>query len=259
MSQSAASSAPAGSPVSTTPDTRLRGRWLLVARVGWIVVVILALALFVGGLPTFYALIQPPCMTAAACNLFGSLSPEQFRAMQSTGFSAHDIATFYFSLSIALVVIWAAVGLLIFWRRSDDWLALLVALALVLFNVGQQSGPPTALALASPAWTLPVEVLSFLSQASFGVFLFLFPNGRFAPRWARWFALVFLIQAALAVFPPANSPLGETNVPPSMGFCLRAPLLRGSIRKSTATGASLALYNASRSNGPSSGSLSHSC
>ena len=166
-------------------------------------------------------------MTAAACNLFGSLSPEQFRTMQSTGFSAHDIATFYFSLSIALVVIWAAVGLLIFWRRSDDWLALLVALALVLFNVSQQGEPPTALALASPAWTLPVEVLSFVSQASFGVFLFLFPNGRFAPRWTRWFALVFLIQAALAVFPPANSPLGETNVPALDGLLFASATMVG--------------------------------
>ena len=54
MSQSVASSVPAGSPVSTTPDTRLRGRWLIVARGGWLVVVILALALFVGSLPTFY-------------------------------------------------------------------------------------------------------------------------------------------------------------------------------------------------------------
>lgn len=41
MSESAASSASGESRVSTTPDTRLRGRWLILARVGWIVVVIL--------------------------------------------------------------------------------------------------------------------------------------------------------------------------------------------------------------------------
>jgi hypothetical protein len=72
MSQSAASSARGGSCVSTTPDTRLRGRWLIVARVGWLVVVILALALFVGSLRTFsqWALCTPvdPLVCARICH-----------------------------------------------------------------------------------------------------------------------------------------------------------------------------------------------
>jgi hypothetical protein len=210
---SAAQRAPKRTDTSSRSDTRLYGRWRVIARVGWLATVIGTLALFVSGLPAFYTdLAHQPCTSAITCILFGSQHPDQLHTLQAAGLSVSDISAYFVGLQIAIVVIWSAVGIVIFWRRSDDWLALLVALALILFNAGMQGGPVTALTIASPVWTLPVELLSFFGQASFGVLLFLFPNGRFAPRWSRWFALVYVVQTALAVFPPANSPLSVANV-----------------------------------------------
>jgi hypothetical protein len=34
--------------------------------------------------------------------------------------------------------------------------------------------------------------LHFLGAASFGLFLYLFPDGRFVPRWGRWVVLVWI-------------------------------------------------------------------
>lgn len=190
-------------------DTRLHGRSLQLARTAWLVVVLGVLALYFSGLPAFHALLQPPCKTFATCNLFGAITPAQFHTMWAAGFSPYTMAAYWFSLDIAIVLIWSAVGFIIFWRRSNDWVALLVALALILFNVGQQGSPLSALVIVSPVWAFPLEILAFLGQASFGVLLFLFPNGQLAPRWIRWFVLVFLVQTALAVFLPADLPLSE--------------------------------------------------
>jgi hypothetical protein len=42
-----------GSP-HAPPSTTLRGRWLLVIRMGWVVVALLAVVIFVAGLPVYY-------------------------------------------------------------------------------------------------------------------------------------------------------------------------------------------------------------
>ena len=114
--------------------------------------------------------------------------------------------------------IWYIVGFLIFWRRSDDWLALLAAFVLVMFNVGPWSNNNTSavLALAYPALTLPLSLISFLWDSSLGVFLLLFPGGRLVPRWMGLILLLDLIQAFLDNFP---SPF-DANWPAWLGLLI---------------------------------------
>ena len=213
MSQSATSSAPVENPVSSTPapDTRLNGRWLVVARVGWLVVVILTIALFVGSLPAYALSLQMPCLGPVACSVNGALSIAQIQGLQAAGFSLGDYAAYTIALTISIVLIWSSVGLLIFWRRSDDWLALLVALTLILFNTGAQDNAPTALALTSSAWTVPVDIVALLTEAAIILFFLLFPGGRFVPRWTRWAIALDLGLTAFSILPPANSSLNDNN------------------------------------------------
>jgi hypothetical protein len=49
-------------------------------------------------------------------------------------------------------------------------------------------------------WTLSAEVVSFIGAASVVLFFYLFPDGRFVPRWTRWVALVCIF----AVMTPAT-------------------------------------------------------
>jgi len=49
-----------------------------------------------------------------------------------------------------------------------------------------------ALVATHPSWRLPADSLHFLGSASFSLFLFIFPDGRFVPRWTRWVALVWI-------------------------------------------------------------------
>jgi hypothetical protein len=87
---------------------------------------------------------------------------------------------------------WAGI---IFWRRSDDRLALVVALALVAFGGIFFSGSNDELAAQSAAWRVVVGVLRFLGNTGVLLCFYLFPDGRFVPRWTRLIAGAFVLLA----------------------------------------------------------------
>ena len=55
-------------------ETRLHGRWLLIARVGWIVLTLLILTLNVVMIPRYDALLQAHCQPGSQCFAAFSIS-----------------------------------------------------------------------------------------------------------------------------------------------------------------------------------------
>ena len=126
-------------------------------------------------------------------NLAGVLNAKELQTLSASGFSVSGYAALFTIFFMIIAFIWCGIGFLIFWRRSDDWLALLAAFFLVMFNIIPSGNPPFALALAYAVLALPLSLVGFLGQVSIYVFLLLFPNGRLVPRWmglilllARW-------------------------------------------------------------------------
>jgi hypothetical protein len=122
----------------TAADTRLSGRWLTRAHVGWIVLVALALGLFGVCLPFALRHLQTLC-TGARC-ADDQLTPELFATLQRAGLSLGDYAMLLLTVYLATVLIWWAVAAVIIWCKSDDWLAQFVALALVLGGATVSTG-----------------------------------------------------------------------------------------------------------------------
>src|SRR5205085_144336 len=114
---------------SGAPDTRLRGRRLILARVAWGAVATLIVASFIARFPAHYTLLQTVC-TGATCG-FAQPTPASAQALQKLGLSVGTYATFTLALTLALALVCFTLAAVIFWRRSDDWMALLVALLLV--------------------------------------------------------------------------------------------------------------------------------
>ncbi|MFL5800884.1 MAG: histidine kinase [Roseiflexaceae bacterium] len=189
-------------PSAMAPDrpepagTRLRGRRLLLARAAWLAVAAAALGLFTAGVPAEFAQLQVVCPSGGNCppqDGIGQLSPDGLRALHDLGLSLSFFAAYGVALDVALAAVYSAVAALIFWRRSADRFALFTALALLTF--GTATFPATmysALVAAHPAWWPLVAILNFLGLATFSLFLYLFPDGRFVPRWTRWVALAWI-------------------------------------------------------------------
>lgn len=175
----------------TAADTRLSGRWLRLAHVGWIVLVALALGLFGASLPFALRHLHTLC-TGVGC-ADDQLTPELLATLRQAGLSLGDYAMLLLTVNLATALIWWAVAAVIIWRKSDDWLAQLVALALVLDGATVSTG--IFYDLTPAGYPLAARLLITLTGPALFLVFSLFPSGRFAPRWMRWVVLAFLLNA----------------------------------------------------------------
>jgi hypothetical protein len=181
------------------------------------VIASLAAALSVAGLPALYgefrtlSFYDPVVRDAVRTNL------------AELGLSVDFYAAYLLTLPIVLAVACFAVAALLFWRRSDEPMVLFVAMLLVLLGA-TFSGSVRALVGNNPMWEWVNSVLNALSLASVFLFFYLFPDGRFVPRWTRWLA-IFLVtyMVPTALFP--GSPLNPENWPALPYTLLLASLL----------------------------------
>jgi len=160
----------------------------------------------------YYAQIQRACVDPVTCNIAGTLTAKGLQELSALGLSVSGYAALLTIFFTIIVAIWSGIGLLIFWRRSDEWFALLTAFFLVMFNPTYPGFPISALALAYPALNVPITVMSGLGLASLALFLVLFPNGRPVPRWMGLVLLLAMIGTVSTVFPP-TSPFSSNNLP----------------------------------------------
>jgi hypothetical protein len=192
-------------------SARVPRRWLLLARALWITLVVLTLAIFFVSLPVYLALLQTPC-AGTACG-YQQLTPEQAGALKGIGLFPDVYTASTVTLTLALMMVCVVVSTVIIWRRSDDRMALIVALFLV--TLGPFAVIENVSASPSP-WQVPLEFLSFLFVALFLLVFSLFPTGQFVPHWMRWIIIVFLTPQVPFTFFPALATLQISAV--SLGF-----------------------------------------
>src|SRR5258706_649209 len=104
----------------STAKTRLSGFWLHIARAVWLVLVIHSLGLTIVSFPVYYQQLQEACVDPITCNVAGALTEKGLRALAPFSVSVSEYAAFYTIFWAIIIVIWCGIGLLIFWRRSDD-------------------------------------------------------------------------------------------------------------------------------------------
>lgn len=162
---------------------------------GWLVMVTLSVGLFVASIPPYYE------------SLVGFTNTDPNPAvvrdnLESIGVSVDFYATYLISTDAVLTAVWVAVSLIIFLRRPDDRMAVFTAVTLTTFAVFALNNGPSVLAEEySVAW-LPVHLLALFGSVSFMAFLYMFPNGRFAPRWTRWLIAFWAVhEAGYYLFP----------------------------------------------------------
>jgi hypothetical protein len=178
------------------PSPALRGRWLQLARTAWVAVAVAALGTFVISVPARYAQLSHPTARVRA-------------ALSEAGLSEDGYAFYNVTLDIVFVSIFAVVAIGIFWRRANDPMALLVATMLVVW------GPLNGLLILTPSATEGMypalqatlgPTLTYVGYMTWMLFFYLFPSGRFVPRWTRWLALCWVLFSGSWIFTPFGPP-----------------------------------------------------
>lgn len=176
------------------PDAVLRQPWLNITRAAWILITSTAFFLAIMGWVNALGEPLPFCTTEGATCGPWSVSQEDLSLAQQAGLPDQLIIIPYFFGFIFPKIAFGLVGVLIFWRRSQDWVAQLLSLMLVLFALEGISNLGALQPLA--------DVLYGISTLLFCVLPFIFPNGRFVPRWIAWLAIPNAILSTLVVFAP---------------------------------------------------------
>lgn len=176
--------------------TRLYGRWLVIAQGVWVILVVLAFAVFVASLPVYFIQNQTIC-AGTACPP-GQLSPGSAQAFESLHLSLSTYATFRLLLAVVTAFVYFSVALVLVWRKFKDWMVLLVALLLVI----QGAFATTNVLEAVPsAWQIPSQFVDYLNYVLFFLVFSLFPNGHFVPRWTRWLVVGMAVKMLVVFFP----------------------------------------------------------
>jgi len=157
------------------------------ARLGWVFVFLLIPTLFLVGIP-------------------GRLEYFTRFADQRSLYVLRMDASAYGSLAVILDFIFIlahhTIALVIYLRRKDDGMALLVSLALI----ANGAMIPLALAYsqleANPVVLALVNLVIYLSLVSSILLLYAFPDGRFRPGWTRWMAILWAFLCLPAIFAP---------------------------------------------------------
>jgi hypothetical protein len=187
-------SAGATDPTPADDSTRLRGRALLAARALSFTVVGLTLVAYLVALPGLVSYISTPCAnTISSCEI----AAQQVAPLARIGLTPHTLAVAAAALSAMAILLVYGVATLLLWRRSNDWVALLAAITLVLMPAvftPTLKGLPRGFEWLADPYSMAALITLYLLMG-------LFPSGRFVPRWL-W-ALILLQEVIIF------SPLGH--------------------------------------------------
>jgi hypothetical protein len=168
------------------------------ARVGWVILVVPPLMLFITQIPSYFAALH--LLRSSNAQAFsGQLTLHDVQALQALGLSLDFYATCMVGVSLLFQLSYATMGVLLFCRKPDDRMALQASFALMLSPFGFAY---LTLQTLPAGWSWLIPTLSFLGNASIMICAYVFPNGKFVPRWTRWLALVLIgYWAGVAIFP----------------------------------------------------------
>lgn len=178
----------------------------MAVRTVWTAMTIGCLGLFLAGIPSRHAQLM-------------RLSPTLSGALAHAGLSTGTYATSIIGIDALYLSGSALIAWLILMRKPSDPMALFVSVFLVSF-AGDTSPTITGLAVRHPAVDAFIIFLGAMGYVGLNGLFYLFPDGRFVPRWT-W----IMLAVAIAGQVPFSMPDSSTYNPNSWPVALKLPLL----------------------------------
>jgi hypothetical protein len=190
------------------------GAWaLVIARVAWVVIATFGVFVFIVTLPSYYH----HALSLGGDHCCVARNPAEWRAgLHQLHLTPAIYAGFALGAQIVLSTAMFAIGLVIFLRKSNQWIGLFISLELVCFGLVAANTEPVGF----PAWVkMGADALNNTAFLSFAFIPLVFPNGRFVPRWS--IVLVGIVGVAIGVGPfVSGSPLDSANWPGILNLIL---------------------------------------
>ncbi len=173
-----------------------RDRWgyaIAAGRLGWLVVAVISISLFVIAIPYRYDQFHH-------LPVEGSSHPLTERGVIEAGLTVTTFAKLLTTGEAILAFGFIAVAIVIARQKFTDPVVLTISLMLILFGT---TFPRTLGALVdAEGWlAVPVDLLGLLGFVTFFICFYIFPDGRFVPGWTRWLVPLWVLEEAVYFFP----------------------------------------------------------
>jgi signal transduction histidine kinase len=196
---------------------RLTGGWRIAGIGAWAIIWLISLGTFVLATRFWFTWDSTPFIKYFAQhpnegwpNIFLIEYQEAIRQM---GMSLLSYALLFVVLRTLACIPYLVISALIMRRYSNRLMAVLFAVILAVVGVLGRWGMPNwqPLPFVYPWTNIPVLLLGFIGNCGVIIF-YIFPDGRFVPRWTRWMALFVVLLYVVSTFPPL-APLNPYRVP----------------------------------------------
>ena len=181
-------------------NTQLQKPWLVLARLIWLLAVLVAVGLLLVGTVEKYGQPFPlNCTDGVSCNPI-ELTAADLQRIQLPFVATPAFAVTWTTLNLLWNLLFVALAVVIFWQRSDDWIALILSATLAILGAVAFSPANSILYTIYPAWSPVIELWEIAAYMALFLLLLIFPDGRFVPRWTVA-ALPLLFGFASESFP----------------------------------------------------------
>lgn len=161
--------------------TYLTGSTLRLARIIWFAVTIFTLVLCVIGYqPTLNAYLR---------------DSQQYKfLLDYFNLPADLYAIYQIAMSSILLIVFTVIAIIVFWRNSTNWMALLLSISILAIGARNTDFPLGVrdLTQSFSVGSLAFMAFSIIGYAAVVMLLFFFPDGRFGPAWGRYVNAVWL-------------------------------------------------------------------
>ena len=174
----------------------------------WLAVLGLSLALVLAGFSPYIRQFSTTCIPGS-CAYF-QLSQGSALGLKQAGSSIDFFARYLTGVTLGTVLIIDSMAVFLFWKKWDNRMALFLSFMLLTLTTTFFFPLTEALVKAQPSWRLPVNLMTGFGVWSWIAFGFLFPGGRLAQSWARWYLWISAVFI-LGIF--SNSSLTAILLP----------------------------------------------
>ena len=204
-------------PAAGASAALLAGRGVT-ARTGVLVLCAALVAVFGAAVPARFEQIR------TLTNLPPGIDADEVRAqLVASGLSPSFYAGYLVAMEVLFALICLGLAAQLLLRRSREPMAMVAGVLLVLLGVGFWN-PVAALAGYDDRWRIVGHALGVAAKIALIVFCYLFPDGRFVPRWSRY-AAAALAAGFLAEVILIDTPYAVSNWPAPIFLAFLAALL----------------------------------
>ncbi len=185
--------------------------WLMFAHILQILVICLTIGLFIASIPINYEQRSMVCR-AEPCPA-PQLTTASEQALHKIGLTVDSFVSLTIGLDILVATIFTTCAIIIFVRKPNDLLTIFVTVMLITFGAATFTGAITGIGVIYPNLDWLVQSIALIGNGSILAFLFVFPNGRFTPRWTVVVLLLYVLFQLPRYYLP-DSPLNLVDKNP---------------------------------------------